>query len=489
MNFISTFLFHSGIYAIIYFGCLTIITISFVGSLLSYFIEYGYKLYATICKKHFIEKCKHSDTRNVMNCEKSFLQEEIENKNIEVIDNCVTFVANNEYYKVNIHMLFSKASIHSNKEESVINLLFIHGMNTGPMYFSPFLKEFSSNGYNVYSISIPGFGLVDIPKKALSYDSQELLNFYSEYLKKLIDNYFHSVSSDSGKIIIIAHSFGAFISGYFYSKYPESIDRLLFINGIGLFPFTGNTGKWWSTIFKLGFPVTFMRLYFKHMSYLFYLYIWYMLGEPFKNTNATLLWYYFSLATCSTNYSDIICAKFIDFGYFYSFWNFTIADIILHKNLRIHFIWGVDDPIIPCYLAKIITDVSYCTELESFTLHIINGGGHEPTKYNSGKDFISVFNSIMDISKKSVKNKEPLYSDSSKLLPLLLSDKMSSTYEANKTSTNLKKICNVFSNDCKYMNAIKTKTTFITVNEVVKEYNNSELFKILPTLHEVYLNK
>jgi pimeloyl-ACP methyl ester carboxylesterase len=486
MNFISKFIFHSAIYTIISLGCLTIIIISLVCSSLSYCIEYGYKLYTINCRKKLIEKWKPSNTRNVMDCERSCLQEELETKNIEVIDESVTFVANNENYKVNIHMLFSKDSINSNNQESVINILFIHGMNTGPLYFAQFLKEFSSNGYNVYSISIPGFGLVDIPKNILSYDSQQLLNFYSEYLKHLIDNYFHSVNSNSGKVIIIAHSFGAFISSYFYSKYPESIDRLLFINGIGLFPFTGNTGKWWSTIFKLGFPVTFMRLYFKHMSCLVYLYIYYILGDPSQNRNAKLLWYYFSLATCSTNYSDIICAKFIDFGYFYSFWNFTIGDIILQKNLKIHFIWGLDDPIIPFYLTKIITDVSYCTELQPFTLHIINGGGHEPTKYNSGKEFISVFNSIMDISKQSVKNKVPLYPDASKLLQLLLSDKMSSTYDTNQTYTYLKRLYSVFSNDSQYMNVIKNKTTYITLNGFVEEYKHSELVKILPVLQKLY---
>lgn len=465
MKSIITILLHTTIYATIGIIGFTFISVTLCASLVSYLCRYIWNLYFLICRKYPTREWIINNPQSVMNYENKLLQFH-ETKQKHDKPTIKTFIKNEEVSfhvngcvnNVKVHMICITDEEHTN------DVVFIHGMNTGPIYFLQVFNSLVASGNNIYSIAVPGFGIVDMPQYVLKYNSEQIMDFYSEYLHSVIDRH---IRSDKNKLIIVGHSFGAYISAYCYSKHPTLTDNLIFMNGIGLVSFTGRYGKWWSTFFKLGIPTFFMRNYFKHTLFLAY---WYIISKKQTPIQTTELLYFMALLTCSGNYSDIICAKFISFNFLYSCWNFPIADMLLHKKLNIHFIWGIDDTIIPYNIAEIISSVSYCTEQVPFTLHLINGW-HEPIKHNSGKDFISAFNHILELCETedrfSDKYEERHYHKSSKLLQPMMEDKICGVYDVDKTSTHLKSMYHPFLSDEQFMKKAERNVTYLVKEEQI----------------------
>ncbi len=94
--------------------------------------------------------------------------------------------------------------------------------------------------------------------------------------------------------------------------------------------------------------------------------------------------------TSPTNWSDMVCAKFITNRFVTSFWNMPIANDLLGKGLNISFVWGTKDNIIDKMVGKLIADCSVHTEDVPFRLFHVDGGDHDPIAHDSGEAFIGI---------------------------------------------------------------------------------------------------
>jgi pimeloyl-ACP methyl ester carboxylesterase len=286
-------------------------------------------------------------------------------------------------------------------------LLLIHGINTGPLYFRTILRRLLADRertMEIYLLALPGFGLVDVPQEVVrSFSSGEILDFYSNYLCKVVEHIFvQNIKTTFKKPIVVGHSFGAYLAASFYTRHPDLLEQVIFVNGIGLFPFVGSHGKHWSIFFKMGLPLFFTRPFGRFLHPLLSLVVdWIITHSPEKEASKAIWMFSAMLLTCPTNVSDLICSRFIDDYFIGSCWNLPIGGDLLCKGLRISFVWGVDDPIISRYLAQLMVDCSRFTEPTPFRLVEVLGGGHDPIVWNNGEDFVQAIRQLIDSSSSS----------------------------------------------------------------------------------------
>lgn len=262
-------------------------------------------------------------------------------------------------------------------------LLLIHGMNTSPLYFRPLFFSGLTEGADLILLALPGFGLVDIPPEIVNgASSAEVLSFYTEYLCQVVKQLFGGCPP-----VVLGHSFGAYLAAACYCRHRALVKQVIFVNGIGLFPFIGGHGKHWSMFFKMGLPLFFTRPFGEYLNPLFGWLIAAVARCRGWSPEERNRWVLSALlTTCSTNHSDLLCARFITDRFTDACWNLPIGRELLGKELRLSFVWGLDDPIISCHVAKFLVDCSVFTENTPFRLIYVKGGGHDPITWNHGTD-------------------------------------------------------------------------------------------------------
>lgn len=109
------------------------------------------------------------------------------------------------------------------KEGEGTPLIFIHGLGGTLNHWTDSYKFFSSQGFQVIGLDLPGYGKSDKPK--IEYT----IAFYADFLKKFIENF-----KLKEKPILIGNSMGGHIASYFAIHYPEDLQGLLILDGSGL---------------------------------------------------------------------------------------------------------------------------------------------------------------------------------------------------------------------------------------------------------------
>jgi len=102
-------------------------------------------------------------------------------------------------------------------------ILLIHGKNFSGAYFETLAEYFKDKGYTVLIPDLVGFGRSSKPT-----DYQYNFHDLSLSLKKLIDWY------KIKNVSILGHSMGGMVSTRFSLMYPESTEKLILLNPIGL---------------------------------------------------------------------------------------------------------------------------------------------------------------------------------------------------------------------------------------------------------------
>jgi pimeloyl-ACP methyl ester carboxylesterase len=103
------------------------------------------------------------------------------------------------------------------------NVLLMHGKNFNGAYWETTIKALTKKGYRVIVPDQVGFGKSSKPDY-FNYSFQQL----AQNTKRLID------SLDIQKISVLGHSMGGMLATRFALMYPETADKLILVNPIGL---------------------------------------------------------------------------------------------------------------------------------------------------------------------------------------------------------------------------------------------------------------
>ena len=117
-----------------------------------------------------------------------------------------------EVNKKNIFISLSSADIDENKS----TVLLIHGSGLTHIVWSLHEQFYTSQGFNVLSVDIPGHGNSEVP-------SLKSIEEISDWIKSLM------FKLNIKKIIIIGHSQGGLVGIDFASRYPELIEKLVLV--------------------------------------------------------------------------------------------------------------------------------------------------------------------------------------------------------------------------------------------------------------------
>jgi pimeloyl-ACP methyl ester carboxylesterase len=118
-------------------------------------------------------------------------------------------------------------------------LVFLHGYAGGAFYFYRNLIGLASHFSTIYSIDLLGWGLSSRPSvwsndNLQSVDSVE--SFFVESLERWRQKNFTTDDKKQPKIIIAAHSIGAYLSVAYCEKYSEFVEHLLLLSPVGVLP-------------------------------------------------------------------------------------------------------------------------------------------------------------------------------------------------------------------------------------------------------------
>ena len=113
-------------------------------------------------------------------------------------------------------MFVSTGGIDFDKEKSTI--LLMHGSGLSHIVWSFHEQFYSTQGFNVLSVDLPGHGNSEGP-------SLKSIEEISNWIKSLM------LKADVSKVIIIGHSQGCLVGIDFASRYPELIKKLVLVAG------------------------------------------------------------------------------------------------------------------------------------------------------------------------------------------------------------------------------------------------------------------
>ncbi len=119
------------------------------------------------------------------------------------------------------HILIKNLIINylSNKRDSNINLIFIHGWRSEAKIWESIMQELNISSY---AIDLPGFGESQMPTN--SYTLKDFSEIIKEFINKLnLEN-----------VILIGHSNGGAISIKTILNYPELILKLILVDSAGI---------------------------------------------------------------------------------------------------------------------------------------------------------------------------------------------------------------------------------------------------------------
>ena len=113
-------------------------------------------------------------------------------------------------------------------EETKPKLLLIHGFSgTGCMYYR--MIKHLIKFYWVTTIDLLGQGCSGTPPFGLAQSEESV-----DYFMLSIEAWMQTVDYRSTPYILLAYSFGAYLSSFYATRYPEKIDKVIMLSPLGL---------------------------------------------------------------------------------------------------------------------------------------------------------------------------------------------------------------------------------------------------------------
>ena len=269
-----------------------------------------------------------------------------------------------------------------NNCKSCKNILFIHGTGGSSLSFME-LESYIPADYNFYALDLPGAGKSTSSIGKYNNDSNKFIDFYIE----CIYNFQQIVGLD--KVIIIGHSFGAYISVNYCYKYSNLVESLILFNPALLFPTLGSFGPYYGIFFKLMAPYSFFRFTSKLLIL--------QLLDLFKINDKA--YYYLNLYSNKDNFIDKTISSLITINKNGVICNKPILDKLLQIRCSIKFIYGENDDLTPYHQGQFICNIRNTPEF----LYIIPKYGHIPFEGITKEIIIALLDSKQSLKVKYYK--------------------------------------------------------------------------------------
>ncbi len=125
------------------------------------------------------------------------------------------------------------------------NMVLIHGVASGGAGYPPEVLTHLSTRYNVYSITLPGAGQPATPRSLQRATAVEAFDMLTQAIERFM------LAGGLEGAVVVAHSFGAYVSMRTVLRYPALISKLILVSPCGFLPWLGTYGAIWALYFHL----------------------------------------------------------------------------------------------------------------------------------------------------------------------------------------------------------------------------------------------
>lgn len=133
-------------------------------------------------------------------------------------------------------------------------MILLHGSSSSSVAYLSVIASLVDD-FDLYAVDLPGFGISSVSpgSEFCELSPPMLVNFYIEVLRRCVSDL------NLGKLHLVGHSLGAYLSTQFAYSHPQCIETLVVVDPAGLLPTLGDLGFYWAIFFKLGLPTTLFR--------------------------------------------------------------------------------------------------------------------------------------------------------------------------------------------------------------------------------------
>jgi len=290
-------------------------------------------------------------------------------------------------------------SMSGGRHENV--LLYIHGTSASAALYSAAMKIIAaSSPTEVHAIDLPGFGRSGSSNRGAfrhTLTKEEALDEYG----RVIEAYVVEVLGGR-RVVMLGHSFGAFVALQFASKYPHLVQKLIMEAPGGLYPLFGELGNYGALFFHARLPQSLCRFATAWFPVTVRRIAKRLIDRVFRGDRrgAVFVQYYFELL-CDPRVTDHrYIGEFIDTNLAGSRCNSpALPELIevMHR-LPVCMVYGEHDVISPSHQGAALAEI-FPEHMLRF--EVIRGSGHSP-HYDAGmRDFCAVVASFIDEQKQN----------------------------------------------------------------------------------------
>ena len=219
------------------------------------------------------------------------------------------------------------------------NLLILHGTSSGALVWQKCWNVLAKN-FNVYCLSVPGFGRTKSPKSLRTTNSEISDNLLCYFIVK----YLEKEHLDGDNIpYILGHSFGARIALLFSFYNKDLVRGLILVSPAGIFPTLGTLGAYWGLYFKTKIIQVILQqlgCFAKWMAFTWFDYF----HSPIQ------YYYWFTMLSCIDQIGDSIVSSHITVNWNGSnYWTKPSLSMLLELKCPVSFIYGEYDTITPVH--------------------------------------------------------------------------------------------------------------------------------------------
>jgi pimeloyl-ACP methyl ester carboxylesterase len=237
------------------------------------------------------------------------------------------------------------------------DMVLIHGTAGSCASFIHVIDDLSEM-YNIFVLDLPGFGRSTVDSSFLSI--RAAFPNSMEFLVQVVVECINRLKLK--QIVLVGHSFGAYICVKVVETYPSKVSRLVLMDPAGVFPTLGSSGAFYAVLFKMSIPnigKIFGR--FGYMLMTFYE----------KSCSEVLYWYY--LTSHPRGIGDKFVADQISLSMFSASWKIPLMKVLVQLSCPIDLIYGECDNIMPPQQGIILFEL-----LSHVNLHVICLASHSP---------------------------------------------------------------------------------------------------------------
>tara|TARA_Y100000389_G_C17417068_1_gene494385 strand:- start:106 stop:1518 length:1413 start_codon:yes stop_codon:yes gene_type:complete len=248
------------------------------------------------------------------------------------------------------------------KDDQAPTLLLVHGTGASSTSFSECF-DLLAHDFHVLALDLPGFGRstteLDSTAKGRHILSQTGVVFWVDFIEKFLE------SQDVQTVILLGHSYGAFISIHFAAKQPQRVSRLILLDSAGIFPTLGKLGCYWAVAFKFSIPQLF-RYFLAPVGRWMCLVMFSPLGKDDESR------YWFTVGQHPRGWGDRCIADDISLSWFGAYWKSPAINTLLNLMCPVMTVYGEEDGIMPIHQGRMLE------ELKGIPCIGVPKAGHSP---------------------------------------------------------------------------------------------------------------